>query len=192
LGAKRSNRLGRLDRPRCAPVSPRAALGGGSAASSGASSTGSTLGTAEPGGAGLLADLSNLSEPSDVAVERLTEAVLKKIGVEPWVEIAPADAIETVPETTETSAVETVTKYRLNLGTGLVESYTAQETVKRQTPTGNMVKRLKAGVRFDETTGKAYRWCGLGGATPTETSAALLKQLLPAVAPAQALCKANP
>jgi hypothetical protein len=117
----------------------------------------------------------------DAEVLRLTESVLRKMGVEPWVEITAAEAWEEADETTPVSAVETVTRYRFSPDTRLAEAYTVQETVTRQEPTGRRVIQLKKDVRLDEKTGKFYRWCGLGGTTPSQTSAALFNKLLPGV-----------
>jgi len=119
-------------------------------------------------------------------VVQLTESVLRQLGVDPWVEIPLADAIESRPETTETKAVKAVTKYRLNLETGAAEAYTVQEEVTEQVPTGRTMKALKAGVRFDETTGKAYKWQGLPAAETAQKVAALrgANQLAAVPAPA--------
>jgi len=107
------------------------------------------------------------------AVLEMAAAVLRQLGVDPWVEIALSDAIETAPETVESSVTKAVTKYRLNLETAQAEAYTVEETVTEQTPTGKTVKRVKSGVRFDEATGKAYRWVGLSSAGAAETLTAL-------------------
>jgi hypothetical protein len=115
--------------------------------------------------------------PSDETIRRLTESVLEKLGVEPWAEIPFAEAWAEVDETTPVSAKQTVTRYRANLETMQVEPYTVEETVTQQQATGRKVKQIKPDVRFDEKTGKFYRWCGLGGATPKETAAALSKIL---------------
>lgn len=106
-------------------------------------------------------------------VLEMAAAVLRQLGVDPWVEIALSDAIETVPETSPLTSVRTVTKYRLNLETAQAEPYAVEETVTEQAPTGQTIKRLKAGVRFDEATGKTYRWVGLSGDSGTGTVAAL-------------------
>jgi hypothetical protein len=162
---------------RLAPLAPQAAAGAaavGGAAVGGATATG---GTTE--GSGLAASLGADGTLSDAEILRLTEAVLKKIGVDPWIEVPLAEAWEEVDETAPVSAPQTVTRYRVDLDTMQVETYTVQETVTQQQPTGRKVKQLKGDVRFDEKTGKFYRWCGLGGATPTQTSAALLGKLLP-------------
>jgi len=107
---------------------------------------------------------------SDAEILRLTEAVLKKIGVDPWVEVSLAEAWEEVDETAPVSAPQTVTRYRVNMDTIQVETYTVQETVTQQQPTGRKVKQLKPDVRFDEKTGKFYRWCGLGGTAANGTT----------------------
>jgi hypothetical protein len=106
-------------------------------------------------------------------VMQLTESVLRQLGVVPWVEIALADAIETVPETNPATSVRTVTKYRLNITSRQIEPYTVEESVTEQVPTGKTVERLKAGVRFDEGAGKLYRWVGLASADAAEKLAAL-------------------
>lgn len=130
------------------------------------------------GAAGLAGIVGSLEgTPSDETIQRLTEAVLKKIGVEPWIEIPLAEAWAEVDETTPVSAKQTVTRYRANLETLQVDPYTVEETVTQQQPTGRKVRQLKPDVRFDEKTGKFYRWCGLGGSTPKETAAALSKLL---------------
>jgi len=114
--------------------------------------------------------LSTQSSLSDAEVLRLTESVLRRMGIEPWVEITPAEAWEEVDEIAPVSAVETVTRYRFNPETRLAEAYSAQETVTRQEPTGRRIVQLKKDVRLDEKTGKFYRWCGLGGATAGGTT----------------------
>jgi hypothetical protein len=131
------------------------------------------------GGAAGLAGIAGLLEgtPSDETIRRLTESVLEKLGVEPWVEIPFAEAWAEVDETTPVSSKQTVMRYRANLETLQVEPYTVEETVTQQQATGRKVKQLKPDVRFDEKTGKFYRWCGLGGSTPQETAAALSKIL---------------
>jgi hypothetical protein len=106
-------------------------------------------------------------------VMQLTESVLRQLGVDPWVEIALADAIETVPETTPVTSVKAVTKYRLNIASRQIEPYTVEESVTEQVPTGKTVERLKAGVRFDEGAGKLYRWVGLSSADAAQKLAAL-------------------
>jgi len=106
-------------------------------------------------------------------VMQLTESVLRQLGVDPWGEISLADAIETVPETNPVTSVKGVTKYRLNIASRQIEPYTVEESVTEQVPTGKTVERLKAGVRFDETTGKLYRWVGLSSADAAEKLAAL-------------------
>jgi hypothetical protein len=106
-------------------------------------------------------------------VLKLTESVLRQIGVDPWVEISLADAIETVSETTPVASVKTVTKYRLNIALRQIEPYTVEESVTEQVPTGQTVERLKSGVRLDETTGKLYRWVGLSSADAAQKLAAL-------------------
>jgi len=153
-----------------------------------AGSAGAVAGAAAVGAAGSgtsgVSDLSDASDLSDKTLQRLTEAVLKKIGLEPWVEITAAEAWEEIAETAPVSAVETVTRYRFNPDARLAEAYTVQETVTRQEPTGRKTVQLKKDVRLDERTGKFYRWCGLGGtaangtanaATPAQTAAALSK-----------------
>jgi len=106
-------------------------------------------------------------------VMQLTESVLRQLGVDPWVEIALADAVEAVAETNSVTSVRTVTKYRLNIASRQIEPYTVEESVTEQVPTGKTVERLKTGVRFDETTGKLYRWVGLASADAAEKLAAL-------------------
>jgi hypothetical protein len=146
-----------------------------------AGSGAAAVGAAGSGASGV-SDLSDASDLSDKTIQRLTEAVLKKIGVDPWIEVLLAEAWEEVDETAPVSAVETVSRYRFNAETCSAEPYSVQETVTHQQPTGRKIVQLKPDVRLDETTGKFYRWCGLGGATPTQTSAALLGKLLsPAV-----------
>jgi hypothetical protein len=152
--------------------------GSGATAVGVAGSGAAAVGAAGSGASGV-SDLSDASDLSDKTIQRLTEAVLKKIGVEPWIEVSLAEAWEEVDETAPVSAPQAVTRYRVNLDTMQVEAYTVQETVTQQQPTGRKVKQLKPDVRFDEKTGKFYRWCGLGGATPAQTSAALLGKLLP-------------
>jgi hypothetical protein len=117
-------------------------------------------------------DLKPGSENTAVVMQ-LTESVLRQLGVDPWVEIALADAIETVPETNPVTSVRAVTKYRLNIASRQIEPYTVEESVTEQVPTGKTVERLKAGVRFDEGTGKLYRWVGLASADAAEKLAAL-------------------
>ena len=152
--------------------------GSGAAAVGAAGSGAAAVGAAGSGASGV-SDLSDASDLSDKTLQRLTESVLKKIGVDPWVEVSLAEAWEEVDETAPVSAPQTVTRYRANLDTMQVETYTVEETVTQQQPTGRKVRQLKGDVRFDEKTGKFYRWCGLGGATPQQTSAALLGKLLP-------------
>jgi len=106
-------------------------------------------------------------------VMQLTESVLRQLGVDPWVEIALADAIETVPETNPVTSVKGVTKYRLNIASRQIEPYAVEESATEQVPTGQTVERLKSGVRFDETTGKLYRWVGLSSADAAQKLAAL-------------------
>jgi len=117
-------------------------------------------------------DLKPGSENTAVVMQ-LTESVLRQLGVDPWVEIALADAIETVPETNPVTSVRAVTKYRLNIASRQIEPYTVEESVTEQVPTGKTVERLKAGVRFDEGTGKLYRWVGLASADAAEKLAVL-------------------
>ena len=148
------------------------------AASAPAGSGAAAVGAAGSGAPGV-SDLSDASDLSDKTIQRLTESVLKKIGVDPWAEITAAEAWEEVDETAPASAVETVTRYRFNPETRLAEAYTVQDSVTRQAPTGRKIDQLKKDVRLDEKTGKFYRWCGLGGAangtanvaTPAQTAA---------------------
>jgi flagellin-like hook-associated protein FlgL len=139
-------------------------VAGSGAAAVGVAGSGAAAVGAVGSGASGVSDLSDASDLSDKTLQRLTESVLKKIGVEPWVEITAAEAWEEVDETAPVSAVETVTRYRFNPETRLAEAYTVQETVTRQEPTGRKIVQLKNDARLDETTGKFYRWCGLGGA----------------------------
>jgi hypothetical protein len=107
------------------------------------------------------------------AAQGLAEAVLEQLGINPWVEIPAVDAFEEVDETTTVTVVETVTKYRPNFETRSAESYTVEETVTKEQPTGRKIVQLKAGVRCDEKTGKFYRWVGLSSADAAEKLAAL-------------------
>jgi len=122
------------------------------------------------------------AELSDEQVRRLSEAVLKDLGVNPWIEISIDQVWEEVNETTPVAAKQTVTRYRLNTLAHTVEPYTVEDMVTQQQPTGRKISQLKAGVRFDEKTGKFYRWCGLSEATPSQTAAALSKMLMPVAA----------
>jgi hypothetical protein len=90
------------------------------------------------------------------AAQGLAEAVLEQLGINPWVEIQAAEAFEEADETTTITVVETVTKYRPNFETRSAESYTAEETVTKQQPTGRKIVQLKKDVRLDEKTGKFY------------------------------------
>ena len=144
-----------------------AALG---AAALGVAGSGAAAVGAVGSGASGVSDLSDASDLSDKTLQRLTESVLKKIGVEPWVEITAAEAWEEVDETAPVSAVETVTRYRFNPDTRLAEPYSVQETVTRQEPTGRRIVQLKKDARLDEKTGKFYRWCGLGGTAANGTT----------------------
>jgi len=111
-------------------------------------------------------------------VKKTADAVLKELGINPWVEITMAEAWEEVEETVPTEVVKTVAKYRPNWETMVTESYTLEEKVVERTPTGRKIKQLRPDARFDENSGKYYKWCGLGGATPSQT-AAVLSRLLP-------------
>jgi hypothetical protein len=152
--------------------------GSGAAAVGVAGSGAAAVGVAGSGASGV-SDLSDASDLSDKTLQRLTESVLKKLGVEPWIEIPADQAWEEVDETTPVSSTQTVTRYRFNAETRSAEAYAVEETVTHQQPTGRKIIQLKPDVRLDETTGKFHRWCGLGGATPAQTSAALLGKLLP-------------
>jgi len=48
--------------------------------------------------------------PSEEAIQRVAESVLRKMGIEPRVEITAAEAWEEVDETAPVSVVETVTR----------------------------------------------------------------------------------
>jgi hypothetical protein len=111
-------------------------------------------------------------------VKKTADAVLRELGINPWVEVTMAEAWEEVEETVPTEVVKTVTKYRPNWETMLTESYAVEEKVVEKTPTGRRIKQLRPDARFDANTGKYYKWCGLGGATPAQT-AAVLGKLLP-------------
>ena len=52
----------------------------------------------------------------------------------------------------------------------VTESYTVEEKVVEKTPTGRKIKQLRPDARFDEKTGKFYRWCGLGGTAANGTT----------------------
>jgi len=145
-------------------------VAGSGAAAVGVAGSGAAAVGAVGSGASGVSDLSDASDLSDKTLQRLTESVLKKIGVEPWVEITAAEAWEEVDETAPVSAVETVTRYRFNPETRLAEPYSVQETVTHQQPTGRKIVQLKKDARFDETTGKFYRWCGLGGTAANGTT----------------------
>ncbi|MCX7046636.1 MAG: hypothetical protein NTX50_14265 [Candidatus Sumerlaeota bacterium] len=79
------------------------------------------------------------------------------------IEIAAEQALETVDEVTTSIASQTVTKYRINLSTGKVESYQTIVPVITETKTGAKVLRLKSGVSFDDNTGKFYQKCAKKG-----------------------------
>jgi len=90
--------------------------------------------------------------------ERLTtEAKLREIDKDPWVEIPFAQAWEEVDEVETRVETHAVTKYCVNWDTMKVESYQDEQTQKVLAPTGRRAKALKAGVRFDETNGKFFR-----------------------------------
>ena len=105
------------------------------------------------------------------AAQGLAEAVLEQLGINPWVEIPAVEAFEEADETTTITVVETATKYRPNFESRSAESYTVEETVVKQQPTGRKIVQLKAGVRCDEKTGKFYRWVGLSSADAEKLAA---------------------
>jgi hypothetical protein len=152
-----------------AALAPKVASGQLADSAGSAAVGAAAVGAAGSGPSGV-SDLSDASDLSDKTLQRLTESVLRKMGIEPWVEITAAEAWEEVDETAPVSAVETVTRYRFNPDTRLAEAYSVQETVTRQEPTGRRIVQLKKDVRLDEKTGKFYRWCGLGGAAANGTT----------------------
>jgi hypothetical protein len=107
-------------------------------------------------------------------VKRTADAVLKELGINPWVEITMAEAWEEVEETVSTEVVKTVTKYRPNWETMVTESYTVEEKVVEKTPTGRKIKQLRPDARFDENTGKYFKRIPLS-APSLEASAGLTK-----------------
>jgi hypothetical protein len=113
-------------------------------------------------------------------VEAVADRALVELGLLVEVEVAPADAFETVPETQTVEAVETVTRYRYDAATGAVEKFETQAIVQREQPTGQTVCRLRSGVRFDDTTGKFLRLTVAPTAPASETEG-LAKLLAPAL-----------
>jgi hypothetical protein len=75
----------------------------------------------------VLSTQSCLQPLPDAEVLRLTESVLRRMGIEPWVEITAAEAWEEVDETAPVPAVETVTRYRFNPDTRLAEAYSVED-----------------------------------------------------------------
>jgi hypothetical protein len=107
-------------------------------------------------------------------VKKTADAVLKELGINPWVEVTMAEAWEEVEETVPTEVAKTVTKYRPNWETMVTESYTVEEKVVEKTPTGRRIKQLRPDARFDENSGKYYRRITLT-APSLEASAGLTK-----------------
>lgn len=94
----------------------------------------------------------------EAELQRLTfEAMERELTKNPWVEIAPAEALEEVPETRDVETPQTVTRYRMNFGAGAVEPYETTAMVVEKQPTGRTVKQFREGCWLDETTGKCYR-----------------------------------
>ncbi|HNY26988.1 MAG TPA: hypothetical protein PKH31_06360, partial [Candidatus Sumerlaeota bacterium] len=77
-------------------------------------------------------------------------------------------------------SVETVTRYRYDAATGAVEKFETQAAVQREKPTGQTVRRLRDGVRFDDTTGKFLRLT-VAPTAPASESEGLAKLLAPAL-----------
>jgi hypothetical protein len=113
-------------------------------------------------------------------VEAVADRALVELGLLTEVEVAAADAFETVPETQTVEAVETVTRYRYDAATGAVEKFETQATVQHEKPTGQTVRRLRDGIRFDDTTGKFLRLTVALTAPASETEG-LAKLLSPAL-----------
>jgi hypothetical protein len=113
-------------------------------------------------------------------VEAVADRALVELGLLTEVEVATADAFETVPETQTVDSVETVTRYRYDAATGAVEKFETQATVQREKSTGQTVRRLRDGLRFDDTTGKFLRLTVAPTAPASETEG-LAKLLAPAL-----------
>jgi len=117
---------------------------------------------------------------TQVEVEAVADRALVELGLLTEVEVAAADAFESVPETVAVESVETVTRYRYDSATGAVEKFETQATVQHEKPTGQTVRRLKEGVRFDDTTGKFLRLM-VAPTTPASETEGLAKLLAPAL-----------
>lgn len=126
--------------------------------------------------------LNNISTATltQAEVEAVADRALVELGLLTEVEVAAADAFETVPETQTVESVETVTRYRYDAATGAVEKFEIQATVQRDQPTGQTLRRLRDGVRFDDTTGKFLRLT-VAPTAPASESEGLAKLLAPAL-----------
>ncbi len=129
---------------------------------------------------GAVASTSSAITLTQAEVEAVADRALVELGLLTEVEVAAADAFETVPETQTVESVETVTRYRYDAATGAVEKFETQAVVQREKPTGQTVRRLKEGVRFDDTTGKFLRLMVAPTAPASETEG-LAKLLAPAL-----------
>ena len=87
----------------------------------------------------------------------INEAKQSEIKNNPWVEIPFSEAWEEVDEMVSEETLETVTKYRINWTTKSVDPYETRVKVVTLKPTGSKIEKFKAGIRFDENTGKLYR-----------------------------------
>jgi hypothetical protein len=113
-------------------------------------------------------------------VEAVADRALVELGLLTEVEVAVADAFETVPETQTVESVATVTRYRYDAATGAVEKFETQAAVPREKPTGQTVLRLRDGVRFDDTTGQFLRLT-VASTAPASESEGLAKLLASAL-----------
>lgn len=87
----------------------------------------------------------------------IQEAKQREVEKNPFLEIPFSEAWEEVDELVSEEVPTTVTKFRINWDRNQVEPYSAQISLTVQVPTGRKIKQIKAGVVFDENTGKCYR-----------------------------------
>ena len=87
----------------------------------------------------------------------LQEAKQREIEKNPLIEIPFSEAWEEADETVSEEVTSTITKFRINWETNGVEPYETHVSMTVPRATGRTIKQLKAGVVFDETTGKCYR-----------------------------------
>ncbi|MBU2249177.1 MAG: hypothetical protein KKD77_20690, partial [Gammaproteobacteria bacterium] len=90
-------------------------------------------------------------------VEEIARRKAAAVEASPWIEIALKDAVEEVDVTTPTIQVEQYTETVFDPASLKFSDVTSTRSITVEVPTGEKVKRIKAGVKIDTEARKAFR-----------------------------------